>query len=169
MANRVTKYTDADKARVFVALTANDGNVKRTVRDTHVPESTVARWKKEWEKNGPPDLEAVEAAVDDFYVEAEEVRIEALRVLKQKIHDPKTTVSALVAVVGVLDDKIARVKGIGTSSRVEHKLTLPSAEEAAELMRGFVQAGIEAARRRDEEIIDAEIVEQPRAGLPAPR
>lgn len=169
MANRATKFSDADKARTFVALTANDGNVKRTTRDTGVPESTVRRWKQEWEQNGPPDTSAVEEAVESFYTEAEEVRLEALRALRQKINDPRTTVSALVAVVGVLDDKIARVKGIGASSRIEHKLTLPSAEEAAELMRGFVQAGIEAARRRDEEIIDAEIVEQPRAGLPAPR
>jgi transposase-like protein len=168
MAGRA-KFTESDKAQVFVALTANDGNIKRTVRDTGVPESTIRRWKVEWEKTGPPDIEAITAAIDDFYVEAEDVRYRALTKMREKIDDPKTTLSALVAAVGMLDDKIARVKGIGQSRKVEHTLALPTAQEAQELMRGFLQAGIEAARKRDEEIIEAEFVEQPRAGLPAPR
>ena len=133
------------------------------MRDTGVPMPTIRRWKQDWEKNGPPDTSEVGQAVEEFYEEAAAVRIEALRELRKKL--PNATPSALVAVVGVLDDKIARVKGIGTTSRVEHKLALPSAQEAQELMRGFLHAGLEAARRRDEEIVDAEVVEQPPRGL----
>ena len=168
MAGSVTKYTEADKARVFVALTANDGNVKRTSRDMTVPENTVRRWKKEWETNGPPNTEALETAVDEFYTIAEDVRLEALIALRERIKNPKTTASALIAVVGVLDDKIARVKGIGSTSHVKHHLVLPTAEEARDLMKGFLREGLEDARKRDEEIIDAEFEEQaPRGALPA--
>lgn len=170
MAGRA-RFTEADKAKVFVALTSNDGNVKRTERDTGVPESTVRRWKKEWEANGPPNTEALAVAVDQFYDRAETVRFLALEKIEAKLNDPKdkSTMSALIAVVGVLDDKIARVKGIGTTSRVEHKIALPSAEEVQELMRGFVRQGVIDARQRDEEIIEAEVVEEqaPQRALPA--
>lgn len=167
MASRGTKFSEADKARVFVALTANDGLVKRTARDTGVPESTIRRWKQDWHTNGPPDTSELAEAVDSFCDDMVVVRSEALTELRKKL--PNATPSALIAVVGVLDDKIARVKGIGTSSRIEHKLVLPSATEARELMQGFLEAGVEAARRRDEEIVDAEFVEQPPKGLPAAR
>lgn len=170
MAGRGTKFTEADRARVFVSLTANDGLVKRTARDTGIPETTVRRWKTDWEKNGPPDTSELAEAIDTFVEEADTVKLEALREIRKRIPESKTTVSALIAVVGVLDDKTARVKGIGQSSKVEHKLVLPSAQEARELMQGFLEAGAEAARRRDEEIVDAEFVEQaPQGALPAAR
>lgn len=164
MAGRAT-YGDADQARVYVALQANDGNVKRTARETGVPESTVRRWREEWERGGPPPADALELAVDDFYVQAEAVRFEALAMLRMKIPDAKP--GELITIIGVLDDKLARVKGLGT--KTEHKITLPSAEELRALMSGFVAGAITAAERRHEEIVDAEIVEQPRKGLPAPR
>jgi transposase-like protein len=161
-----TKFTETDKARVFVALTSNDGNIKRTTRDTGVAESTVRRWKQEWEKHGPPDTTELAGAVDEFYNEAEVVRLKALRQIDIKI--PSATPSALIAIVGVLDDKIARVKGIGQSRKVEHTLVLPSAEEARKLMQGFLEGGLAAAKQRDGEIIDAEVVEQaPLRALPS--
>lgn len=169
MAGSATKFSEADKAKVFVALTSNDGNVKRTTRDTGVPESTVRRWKNEWKQSGPPDQGALEVAVDEFYDRAEEVRFLALDKIEAKLKDPhdKSTMSALIAVVGVLDDKIARVKGIGTSSKVEHQLVLPTAEEFRQVMQGFLRTGLEAAQQRDEEIIEAEVVEQvPKGSLP---
>jgi hypothetical protein len=96
----------------------------------------------------------------------EGVRLKALRQIDIKI--PSATPSALIAIVGVLDDKIARVKGIGQSRKVEHTLVLPSAEEARKLMQGFLEGGLAAARQRDGEIIDAEVVEQaPLRALPS--
>ena len=42
MAGRA-KYTEEDRAKVFVLLRTNDGNVKRTSREAGVPENTVRR------------------------------------------------------------------------------------------------------------------------------
>src|SRR5512132_4142318 len=72
VASRAT-YTDEQKAQVYVALTANDGNVKRTSRETGVPEGTVRTWKNLW-KSEPPAADKVEEAASDFIGEAETVR-----------------------------------------------------------------------------------------------
>lgn len=163
MAGRTT-YTDAKKAEVYVVLAANDQNVKRTARETGVPENTVRRWKEFWRVNGPPRQEEVAVAVEDFVTESEKVRNKALREIERQIDAHELKGAALVTAYGVLTDKIDRAKGLATG-KVEHTLTLPSAEEARELMKGFLEAGQQMAARREEEIIEAEIVEQP--ALPA--
>ena len=60
-----SQYSDSDKARVYTTLLANEGNVKRSSRETGVPEATVRRWKNEFEEN-PPPVEVVAEAVADF-------------------------------------------------------------------------------------------------------
>lgn len=159
------QYSEEDKARVFVTLTANSGNVKRTARDCGIPISTVRRWKEEWESQGPPDTSVVEVAVGEFLDDAERVRHKALRTLEEKL--PDATPSALVATVGMLTDKIHVVKGIATS-RQETVHTLPPAEEIARTLSSAFTAAIEAARARDADIVDAEIIEHDPPMLPAP-
>lgn len=165
MAGRAT-YSDADKARVYVVLTANDGNVKRTSREAGVPENTVRRWRDEWEKNGPPATEEVEQAVSEFTTQATTVRDLAVDVMEKKLkllqQDPdKAKLAELSTVVGVLDDKIRRASGLDEGNRVDHHHHLPAADEIRELMTGFVQGAIAAAERRTLEIVDAEFEEQP--------
>lgn len=169
MARRAA-YTDADKARVYVVLTANDGNVKRTAREAQVPESTVSRWKSEWEKQGPPPLDEVQQAVDGFVTTATTARDLAVDVIKAKLEllkkDPeKAKLAELSTVVGVLDDKISRARGLDQKNAVDHFHHLPAPEEIRELMEGFVSGAISAASRRTMDIVDAEFVEQP--ALPA--
>jgi transposase-like protein len=151
------KYTDDDKARVFVVLGANDGNVKRTARETGVPENTVRRWRDEWEKNGPPPTDMVEGAVGDFVSDAERVRNKALLAIEQKI--PQAKVSELNNTVGILTDKIDRARGLVDRRVVEHQL--PSGDQIREALGTFAAEMMKLSQRREAEIVDAEIVEQP--------
>lgn len=152
-----TTYSDDDLARLYVALTANEGNVKRTARDTGVPESTVRMYKRKWESEGPPPIEGVEEAVEAFAVRAERVRDKALDAIEDKI--PNGKIGELTTLVGVLDDKITRAKGLSTG-RVEHVHSLPDAEVIREALGAVFQGALQAAAQREEEIIDAEIVEE---------
>lgn len=158
-------YTDEEKASVFVALTANQGNVKRTARHTGIPISTVRRWKEEWVTEGPPDTSQVIEAAGDFLADAQRVRNKALMELERKI--PDATPSALVTTVGVLTDKINVVSGLATS-RNETVHSLPPAEEIARTLSSAFAAAIEAARARDADIVDAEIIDAELDALPAP-
>lgn len=154
-------YTDEQRARAYVVLTTNQGNIKRTARDTSLPESTIRRWRDEWEEDGPPDTSLVAEATGDFVQEAERVRDAALAEMERKI--PAATPSALVAMVGMLTDKIALARGLATS-RSETVHSLPPAEEIARTLGAVLQGALAAAQSRSEDIIDAEIVEQAPAG-----
>jgi hypothetical protein len=46
-AMRYRAYSKGERACVFLSLAANRGNVKRTARETGVPESTVRLWRNE--------------------------------------------------------------------------------------------------------------------------
>jgi transposase-like protein len=151
-----SKYTEQDRARVFVVLTANGGNVKRTARDTGLPISTVGLWKRAWEEQGPPDVNEVEVAAGDFVDSAARVRDKALAELERKI--PDATPSALVATVGMLQDKISLARGLATS-RSETVHALPPAEDIAKALSEAFQVAIDSARLRDAEIIDAEVID----------
>lgn len=165
-------YDEADKAGAYVVLTANDGIVKRTARETGIPESTIRAWKAEWEKNGPPPLEEVTKAAVAFVDEAVEIRGLALGVIRQKVEllaqSPKDVkIAEMTTLVGVLTDKIDRSSGLDHGKRVDHFHHLPAPEELRALMTEYVSGGQERASARAEEITDAEfeIVEQ--AALPA--
>lgn len=158
-----SKYTEEQKARAYVVLTTNEGNLKRTARDLGIPLGTLRGWRDGWERDGSPDISQVEDAVTGFLEEAEEVRDLALRQLKMKLEKGEGNVSQVATVLGILDDKIARAKGISTTH--EHKVTLPSAEEIRDALGGFAAGALAAAAIREEEIVDAEVIE-PKA-LPA--
>lgn len=151
-------YSEQDKARVFVALTVNDGNIKRTARETGLPESTVRNWKREFETN-PPSQEAVEVEVTsgDTVGQIEQARNEALVALRKKI--PSMNGSQLGVVFGILDDKLTRARGLATE-RTEHTVKLPSAEELALAGQMLAQGALEAAKQRQREIAEADVRQQ---------
>lgn len=150
-------YTEADKARAYVVLTSNAGNIKRTVRHTGVPEGTLRGWIRHWEENGPPDTGEVAEASGDFLTDAIRVRDKALKVLERKLDD--ATPSALVAAAGMLTEKIALVQGLATS-RTETVHSLPPAEEIREVLQAAMAGALDAARQREHELIEGELVEQ---------
>lgn len=156
-------YTDADRAQVYVTLVTNEGNVKRTARETQVPENTVRNWKKDWEENGPPKLDDVEEAVTDYVNEMEKTRNLALTRMHERLVQDKGTLPQIATVFGVLTDKIDRARGIA-DRHVEHRHVLPSPDELREAMAALVAGAQQSHELREEDIIEAEIEQ---AALPA--
>lgn len=167
MAGRAS-YDDATKAETYVVLAANEGNVKRTSRDTGVPVSTIRRWRDEWARQESlPDISTLEVVVGNFADKAESIRWKALVELERQLTTAKP--GDLIKIVGILDDKITRARGLADRT-VEHRHLLPSAEELHALVSGFAEATRQAALERAGEIIDAEVVEQaPLRALPPGR
>lgn len=161
-------YTDADRAKVYVVLTTNEGNVKRTARETGVPENTVRSWKKYFEENGPPDLEQVGEAATEYVADATRVANKALARMEEMIDAKEGTLAQVTTAYGVLRDKIDRANGLSLG-QVEHKLSLPSPEEIRESLAALVAGTVEKARQRQSEIVDAEVVEQAPQALPPGR
>jgi hypothetical protein len=162
-----TTYTDQDLARLYVVLTTNEGNVKRTSRDTGLPESTVRAYKKKWETEGPPKIEEeIAAAITDYVGEMEKTRDLALQRMHERLLDDKGTLPQIATVFGVLTDKIDRAKGIGSEHTVHHQHHLPSPDEIRATLGSLVQGALVAHQQREEDIEDAEFTEQPTPALP---
>lgn len=150
-------YTDEDRARVFVALTVNDGNVKRTARDVDVPVATVRMWKKDWE-NSPPDpeiMDSVATQVEQFVSDATRARDKALREWEAKVDAGEVGAKDLMVGVGILTDKINLAKGLATS-RTESARPAIDPATIRELAAGAVQGALQAAIERQGEIEEAE-------------
>lgn len=165
MARDQRRYTQEERSLVLATLTSNNGNVLRTARDTNVPENTVRRWKKDWEENGtPPELiQAAGAIAEDFVSKATVVRDEALAIMRAKLPDAR--VSELNSVVGTLDDKITRMRGLATS-RVDHVHTPAlDADQLGASIGEYLVNAVTAARQRQAEVF--EVVESSGKELPA--
>ena len=153
-------YTAEEQARAYVVLETNQGNIMRTARDCNMPETTIRRWKAEWAEN-PPEQALVAEVVDEeggFVENAERVRDKALATLEGKLD--KATPSALVATIGMLQDKVSIARGLATS-RNETVHALPSPEEIAKTLGAVLAGAIEAAQARDADIIDVELIALP--------
>lgn len=150
-------YNDNDRARVYAELTINEGNVKRTARHLELPVSTVRHFKTRWEAEGlsPGEEAQLPAVIDDFVVAAERVRDKALLALEIKVEDGTLTGAALVATIGMLQDKVRAIKGLDVK-RVEHTLELPNADEIRGLFSGVIGELVGAAHSRAVEIEDAD-------------
>ena len=160
-------YSDKDKATVYAVLLSNEGNVRRTARDTGVNVSTVRRWKTDFVDNPPPP-DVVAEVVGEFVTDAKRVRNKALLEIERQIDEGTFKGAALVTVVGVLDDKITRVEGPVSRSQVDHVHHLPSRDEARALMDGLLTGAIESGRVRQAELVDAELTEQVEDGVFTP-
>lgn len=166
MAGR-SKFTEADRAKVYFALQASDFNVKATARETGFPVTTVRRWRDEFRDGiNVPTEEAVTQVADAHVAKIDEVRDLTLTKIEDKLNSGEPLkLSELSTTFGILDDKSTRAKGLATS-RVEGQIALPSREELSQALMSALQHGIEQATGRQQEIIDAEIVE-PKALPPA--
>jgi len=148
-------YTDRDKAIVYAELTVNEGNVKRTARNTGIDSSAVRRWKMEWEANGVPEAvnAEVELVASDFVSDAVRIRGKLLQKLEAVLDaGDRATIPQLVTGIGVLSDKIRAYEAITETRKVEHTLALPPVEELRELFSGLVGGMLDAARTRAAEI-----------------
>lgn len=169
-------YTDADRAAVKNALDVNEGNIKRTARDTGIPVMTVKGWVRKWEKGGLPAevSSALPAIREEFVGNATRLRDKMLVRLEEKVDDDMVNSKDLLIGVGVLTDKVRLVEGKSTS-RTEHEGAVGSlpVDQVRELFAGFARGIVEAAVQRDaaissatgEETIDAEWSEQANPAL----
>jgi transposase-like protein len=158
-------YTDDDKGRVFLALTVNEGNVKRTARELSMPPSTVKKWKVEWERHGVPEAiqEVAAQEAEQFITDASRARGKALMQWEAKVDQGEVAARDLMTGVGVLTDKITALTGLAKSGE-----TKPAIEPAhmRELARGLFQGAWDAAQEREQVIQEAdyEVIDQPQLG-----
>lgn len=157
---RVSNYTDADRAAVWVALQANEGNVARSHRDTGIPEQTIRDWKKRW-KDEPPEFETglVEVVNNSFIERAEHVRDKLLAKYEEAVDKGTVNPDKFPVHLAILDDKIRLHRGMATS-RTEQTLALPRPDEIRAMFQGLVVGALEAAANREQDIIDVELVEE---------
>jgi transposase-like protein len=156
---RRSKYSDADRARVFAALEANEGNIKRTARETGYPVSTVREWKTKWARNGVESevIDAIPAIVTDFVTDAERVRNKLLTRLEHLVDTGQIDGRTIVPALGMLTDKIRAYKGLDAVKEHHHVLEIPALDEMeAKLSQALGQ--LVAVGNRRQETID-EVVE----------
>jgi transposase-like protein len=163
-----TTYSDTDRATVLTSLQINDGNIKRTARETGIPISTVRNWKATWDTDGIPDTvaEAQVVTLDAFVNEATEVRNMLLARMRDLAPESKNLREVATA-LGILDDKIVRAKGQPTQ-RTEHvQGLLPSPDEFRAALGGWMQGVLDAQNTRDRDFIEADaVVVEPVKALP---
>lgn len=153
-------YGPDDKATVYVALKIHDGNIGRSSKETGIPEQTIRNWKREWEDSGVPSevQEVTEKVADDIVERFEEVRALAVDQLIVALRKGDVKPRELATILGILDDKIVRARGLATS-RQEVVHTLPEAKVVRELMRSLVQGALEGQSRREIELTEADIID----------
>lgn len=162
MAGRRT-YTPRDKAIVYAELAVNEGNIKRTARNTGYDVSFVRRCKTEWERNGVPDavMEEVAPIVSDFMADAIRIRGKLLIKLEELLDDGhNATIPQVTTAIGILSDKIRAYEAIQEVKRVEHTFQLPPPDELRDLFAGVLEGVVGAAQKRAAEI---EAIEEPLA------
>ena len=163
-----SKYSDDDRRRVYLQLQVNDFNVKRTARDLDMPIATVREWKVKWETEGVPpaviDAPAMEEAVDTFVADAARVRDKALARLEVVI-DESDKPRDLATVIGILDDKITRAKGLPTSRTETLTVGIEGTPEQVQaLFTNWAQKSVADASTRASDLIEVEaevVSEQP--------
>lgn len=150
---------------MFMALQVNKGAVATTSRDTGVPEQTVREWKQKWLKEPPSfDDKVFETAQGDFIERTEYVRDLLLKQYTEAVERKEVKPDKMPLHMAILIDKVAMLKGI-KNARAEPASSLPSPEHVRAMIQGAVQGALASAQEREQDIIDAEIVEQPK-GLP---
>jgi transposase-like protein len=144
-------FSDNDRAAVLLALRVNEGNKKRTARDTGVNAQTIRRWEKEWDRDGVPDhlWALAEDEATSFTERAKAIRELALTRMEEALKSDDVKPAQLVTITGMLTDKINLAEGFATS-RVDNvtQLALPTPEDAVK----FVEESLALQRERDGEI-----------------
>lgn len=155
------RYTDRDRAIVWAELSVNEGNVKRTARNTGYDVSFVRRCRDSWARDGVPESVIEEAAplVTSFMEDAIRIRGKLLQRLEEALdRGDRATIPQLTTGIGVLSDKIRAYEAITETKRVEHTLALPPPEELEKLFSGILTGVLTAARTRAAEL---EAIEEP--------
>lgn len=162
-------YTPNEQARVALLLQANQGNVKRTAREAHIPPMTVRDWKLKWEAEGYPEPveEALPTVADDVTGYMDQARSLAVDVVIEKLRDGKVSAKDAAWIASVFSDKINLIRGLATSRSETVQIAPVDTKQLAKELATYVAQTVEAAQVRHEEIDDAEWSEQAPVALPA--
>jgi len=157
-------WSDQDKARVWVAVEANEGNKARAARDAQVPPATVSKWFREWERaGGPPEsvLKYVHSMSEDFTTRMELARSMTMDRLVEIIPNVTNAQQAAV-IIGILSDKIDRVR----NAKIPPPAPAPVSLEQVQGQVGewLIEAVAKAAQRRVD-TIESTAVEQAEPAL----
>lgn len=155
-------YNERDQARVAVLLQGNEGNIKRTVRESGVPISTVRDWKQKWEREGYPEklLAVLPEVREDVTGRLREAVKLGVELVISELEAGKVRAKDAAWITGVYMDKIRLIEGQPTSrTETVHALPVASDDLRAQL-RGFLVEIVEAADSRQADLIDAGLVEE---------
>lgn len=158
---RRSKYSASDRAVVFAGLEVNEGNVKRTARETGYPVSTVRDWKVEWEQKGvdAETVDALPAIVTDFVDDATRVRNKLLMRLEKLVDQDKVTAREIVPALGMLTDKIRAYQGLSEIKEHRHVVDIPALNELETRLGSALDQLVSIGNKRQEvidEVIDLE-------------
>lgn len=164
-------YDSQVLAAMYIELTANNGNVKRTARTMGIPDSTVRSYKARWDEAGPPleVMEKVEAQATAYEDELERMARKTLTEYERMLDAQQVRPAQLVAGIGVFTDKARAVRGLA-GAHVQHTLTVDVAHVAGQVS-DLVRDALSSTAQRDLEIADADVVEvdEPPPALLPPR
>lgn len=172
MAKRV--YSDDDKATVLVTLEANNGNVKKTSRETEVAEQTIRDWKKSAERGAlPATVQAALPAVRSAFVDkAVTVRELMMDQLEAAVLNNELKGRDLIVGIGVMTDKIHVVQA-RTAPPKEEVVESATAQEIGKKLYEYLERSFAAGEKRDadivlsdEDISDADWEQAPQGELP---
>lgn len=122
-------------------------------------------WKRKWDAEGvPPELTDAQLvqAVDAFAENASRVRDKALARLEE-IVDVSDKPRDLATVIGILDDKITRAKGLPTSRTETLSVGIEGTPEQVQaLFTNWAQKSVSDAATRASDLIEveAEVVDE---------
>jgi transposase-like protein len=158
---RRSKYSSSDRAVVYASLTANEGNIKRTARETGYPISTVRDWKREWETEGVQSevIDALPAVVGDFVEDATRVRNKLLMRLEQLADKGQLTGREIVPALGMLTDKIRAYQGLDAVKEHHHTVEVPALDELQAKLETALGQLVAVGQRRQQvldEVVDLE-------------
>lgn len=151
---RRSKYSASDRAVVYAGLEANDGNIKRTARETGYPISTIRDWKQAWERKGIESevADALPLVVTDFVEDATRVRNKLLMRLEQLADKGDLTGREIVPALGMLTDKIRAYSGLADVKQHLHVVEIPALNELEARLGGALEQLVSVGNQRQAEI-----------------
>ncbi len=137
------KYSDEQRAAALARLDANGDNIKRTARETGIPEATIRNWARGTRAvPGGANLEAQKRA--DLGDELEEEARAVRAVLREKL--ASATFLQAVTGLGILVDKMCALRAVsGSDSRGEAERKLTPAEREKRAMELAFRGGTNGA------------------------
>lgn len=160
------QYSSRQMAQGYLAIELHQGSVAKASRDCGIPKQTLFNWKQAWEKDGLPKELIAEMQIErgDALNEMIHVRDKAIRRLGSMV-ERATSARELATVVGILDDKIHRMKAMNPVEKPRQDV---SPEDVRSALGDMLLDAIGAAAERRRDIVEVEVVEEDTAPAELP-